>query len=47
MTNRVEDCAEYVQEALQDDPAEAHSIFESLVAEFEEAVADWDDAKEA
>lgn len=45
-TNRIEDCAKYVHEALQDDPAKAHSIFEGLVAEFEEAVADWDDARE-
>lgn len=42
--SRIEDCAKYVHEALQDDPAEAHSIFKRLVAEFEEAVADWDDA---
>lgn len=45
-TNRIEDCAKYVHEALQDDPAKAHSIFEGLVAEFEEPVADWDDARE-
>lgn len=46
VTNRVEDCAKYVHEALQDDPAEAHPIFEGLVAEFEEAVAYGDDAGE-
>lgn len=45
--SRIEDCTKYVQEALQDDPAEAHSILESLVAKFEEAVANWDDAREA
>jgi hypothetical protein len=47
MTNGIEDCAKYVQEALKHDPAEAHSIFKGLVAKFEEAVADWDNAREA
>lgn len=44
-TNCVEKCAEYVHEAMQNDPAEAHPILEGLVAKLEQPVAYWDDAR--
>lgn len=46
-TNRVEKCAEYVHEAMQDDPAQAHPVLEGLVAKLDQSVADWDDARKA
>lgn len=45
--NRVEKCAEYVHEAMQNDPAEAHSIFEGLIAKLEQPMAYWDDTRKA
>lgn len=45
--SRIKDCTKYVQEALQNNPAKAHFIFESLVAKFKEAVAYGNDARQA
>lgn len=44
-TNRVEKCAENVHEAMQDDPAEAHPVLESLIAKLEQPVTYWDDTR--
>lgn len=46
-TNRIEKCAEYVHEAMQNDPAKAHPVLEGLIAKLEQPVAYWDDTREA
>lgn len=45
--NRVEKCAEYVHEAMQNNPAEAHPVLEGLIAKLEQPVAYWDDTRKA
>lgn len=46
-TNRIEKCAEYVHEAMQNDPTEAHPVLEGLIAKLEQSVAYWNDARKA